>query len=186
MEQEFFAADSAQAARNLLGCQLVHAAAESTLRGRIVETEAYYGSQDPASHAFNGRTERNRVMFGPAGTAYVYVCYGVHRMLNVTTQEDGVPGAVLLRAVEPVDGIQHMQDNRGVDDAKQLCNGPGKLCEAFGVTTEHTGRDLTAGHLRIEYGATPDKVVKTPRIGISQGQDMELRYYERGNPHASR
>lgn len=186
MEQDFFARDPATVAQELLGCHLVHETAGTVLRGRIVETEAYYGSDDPASHAFNGETERNTVMFGPSGRSYVYICYGIHRMLNVTTRDDGVPGAILLRAVEPVDGIAQMRESRGIDNRQQLCNGPGKVCEAFGVTTNHTGTDLAAGTLRIEHGELSEDIIRTPRIGISQGQEMELRFYEAGNRFVSR
>lgn len=189
MDQEFFARDPATVARQLLGCHLVHETDGAVLRGRIVETEAYYGNQDvedPASHAFNGKTDRNRVMFGPAGQSYVYICYGIHTMLNVTTGDDGVPGAVLLRAVEPLDGLDRMQDSRGTDDARNLCNGPGKICEAFFITQDHNDIPLTAGDLRIEQNATPDGIVQTTRIGITQGRDLELRFYEDGNLHVSR
>lgn len=180
----FFARDSATVAKDLLGCTLVH----GDIRGRIVETEAYYGNQDvkdPASHAFSGETERNRVMFGPAGRSYVYICYGIHHMLNVTTGEEGVPGAILIRAVEPLNGIEKMKENRGITDGQQLCNGPGKLCEAFGITKQHNDIDITTGSLRIGGQAAVENVIQTTRIGISEGTDLELRFYERGNPHVS-
>ncbi len=124
-------------------------------------------------------------MFGPPGRSYVYICYGIHTMMDVTTGDDGIPGAVLLRAVEPVNGIQRMQDNRGITDEQQLCNGPGKICDAFSITQEHNDRDMTRGILWFESGETPENIVQTTRIGISQGNDLELRFYEDRNHHVS-
>lgn len=204
MDRSFYTQDSATVAAELLGCTLVHGdcsgrtesvdrggnnhLATEKLVGRIVETEAYYGDhdvKDPASHAFAGETERNQVMFGPAGRSYVYICYGIHHMLNVTTGEEGVPGAVLIRAVAPREGIDTMRGRRGVDDKAELCSGPGKLCEAFGITKDHNDIDLTTGHLRIEHGDTPSNVVRTTRIGISEGQELELRFYDADSRHVS-
>jgi DNA-3-methyladenine glycosylase len=188
MDQDFFAGDPATVAEQLIGCYLIHETAAGTLRGRIVETEAYYGNhdvEDPASHAFNGKTERNKVMFGPPGRSYVYLCYGIHTMLNVTTGNDGVPSAILLRAAEPVDGVDKMQNNRGINDVQQLCNGPGKICEAFAVTREQNDIGMTQGNLRFESRDSSEDIVQTTRIGISDGEDLELRFYERGNPHVS-
>lgn len=189
MDRSFYARAAEPVAKDLLGCHLVHDHDGVTYRGRIVETEAYYGDDDvcdPASHAFTGETARNQVMFGPAGQSYVYVCYGIHNMLNVVTGDDGEPGAVLLRAVEPVDGIDAMHDARGVSTETALCSGPGKLCEAFSVTTEHNDVDLTGGDLRIESGERDDRIVTTTRIGLSKGEDLPFRFYEAGNPHVSR
>ncbi len=185
MDAASFQGDSAAVARDLLGCTLVH----GDLRGRIVETEAYYGDsdvKDPASHAFTGKTDRNAPMFGPPGRAYVYICYGIHHMLNVVTGPDGEPGAVLIRAAAPVAGLDTMRSRRDVDADTALCSGPGKLCEAFAVTTDHDGTDLTAGDLRIEDGPVPDDVVRDTRIGISVGEELPLRFYDADSPHVSR
>lgn len=181
MERAFYGRDAARVARDLLGCELVHGAC----RGRIVETEAYRGRSDPASHAANGRTDRNRPMFGPPGRSYVYRCYGIHAMFNVVATREGIPGGVLVRAVEPLEGLETMRDSRGVDET-ELCSGPGKLCEAFGITLEHDDRDLRAGELRIEHGPAPDTVERTSRIGVAAGEDLPLRFLDRDNPHVSR
>lgn len=185
MDRAFFGRDAATVAQELLGCTLVH----NKCRGRIVETEAYYGNQDvkdPASHAFAGETERNQVMFGPAGQSYVYICYGIHNMFNVTTDEAGTPGAILIRAVEPVDGIGTMKQRRGVEQETALCDGPGKLCQALNITKQHNDIDVTAGDLRIESGPAPEQITQTTRIGITEGADLELRFYDTESSHVSR
>ncbi|MDY6769209.1 MAG: DNA-3-methyladenine glycosylase [Candidatus Nanohaloarchaea archaeon] len=185
MDRQFFARDPVTVAKELLGCDLVHEAGEQ-LRGRIVETEAYHGPDDPASHASSGRTERNAPMFGEPGRVYVYISYGIHHMLNVVTQEEGDPSAVLVRAVEPVQGVDRMRANRGVEEEQALCSGPGKLCEAFGITKDHNRVDLTSGRLRLEGGETPDTIAVDTRIGVSGGEDLELRFYEEENRFVSR
>ncbi|MFB6207832.1 MAG: DNA-3-methyladenine glycosylase [Candidatus Nanohaloarchaea archaeon] len=186
MDRGFFERDSAEVAEELLGTRLVWES--KGLTGRIVETEAYYGDKDvkdPASHAFHGETDRNHVMFGPPGKTYVYICYGIHNMLNISVEEEGKPGAVLVRALEPLEGADTMFQNRGVDSREELCSGPGKLCQAYGITKEQNDMDVTEGDLRIEPGEAGE-IAKDTRIGISQGKDLELRFYESGNPHVSR
>lgn len=182
MERDAYARDAATVARTLLGCTLVH----GPCRGRIVETEAYRGRSDPASHAANGRTDRNAAMYGEPGRSYVYLCYGIHTMLNTVTGRTGLPSAVLIRAVEPLEGEDTMHGRRGVDDSRDLCNGPGKLCEAFAITQDYDGEDLLEGNLRIVDGPTPDSVQRTPRIGISTGEDRPLRFLDPESPHTSR
>lgn len=181
MERAFYRRDAARVARDLLGCELVHGAC----RGRIVETEAYRGQSDPASHAANGRTDRNQPMFGPPGRSYVYRCYGIHAMFNVVATRDGLPGGVLVRAVEPLEGLETMRDRRGADET-ELCSGPGKLCEAFGITLEHNDRDLRTGELRIEHGPAPDTIEGTGRIGVAAGADLPLRFHDGDSAHVSR
>lgn len=181
MDRTFYARDAARVARDLLGCELVH----GPCRGKIVETEAYRGRSDPASHAVNGPTDRNRVMFGPPGRSYVYLCYGIHALFNVVTGTDGVPSAVLVRAVEPMEGRETMRERRGVDDTA-LCSGPGKLCEAFGITCDDSDKALTGGALRIEQGPAPEQVERTGRIGVADGGDLLLRFLVGENPHVSR
>ncbi|MFB6204538.1 MAG: DNA-3-methyladenine glycosylase [Candidatus Nanohaloarchaea archaeon] len=186
MERGFFRRDPAEVAKDLVGAKLVWES--KGLKGRIVETEAYYGNRDvkdPASHAFTGKTERNQVMFGPPGKTYVYVCYGIHNMLNISASQEGEPGAVLIRAIEPLEGAETMFQNRGVDSREELCSGPGKLCEAYGITKEQNDMDVTEGDLRLETGEAGE-IEKDTRIGVSQGEDLELRFYESGNPHVSR
>lgn len=181
MDHAFYARDAGRVARDLLGCELVHAG----VRGRIVETEAYRGRSDPASHAANGPTDRNRVMFGPPGRSYVYLCYGIHAMFNVVATRDGIPGGVLVRAVEPLEGLDAMRDRRGVDETTQLCSGPGKLCTALGITLQHGDRDLRTGDLRIEHGPAPTEVERTGRIGVAAGEDLPLRFLAPDSPHVS-
>ncbi|MDY6776973.1 MAG: DNA-3-methyladenine glycosylase [Candidatus Nanohaloarchaea archaeon] len=187
MNRGFFEREPSTVARELLGRHLVHQLS-GELRGRIVETEAYRGPSDPASHASTGKTERNAPMFGQPGTAYVYVSYGIHNMLNVVTGEEGEPSAVLVRAVEPVEGVERMRENRGLDDEEELCSGPGKLCEAFQISTESNREDLLEGDLRIEDGDTVEdgKVGVDTRIGVSGGEDLELRFHDDGSDHVSR
>ncbi|MDY6762099.1 MAG: DNA-3-methyladenine glycosylase [Candidatus Nanohaloarchaea archaeon] len=187
MNRSFFARSPETVAEELLGRHLVHDTGVE-LRGRIVETEAYRGPDDPASHASSGKTQRNAPMFEEAGTAYVYISYGIHHMLNVVTGWDGDPSAVLIRAVEPVAGVEVMREHRGVDDDRGLCSGPGKLCQAFNITKEHNRVDMTEGHLRLETGeqVSADEVVQDTRIGVSGGEDLELRFYEAGNGYISR
>lgn len=182
MDRAFYARDAARVARDLLGCELVH----GDCRGRIVETEAYRGRSDPASHAANGPTDRNQPMFGPPGRSYVYLCYGIHAMFNVVATRDGIPGGVLVRAVEPLRGVDVMRDRRGVDETTELCSGPGKLCTALGIGLQHDDRDLSAGELRIEHGPAPETVERTGRIGVAAGADLPLRFLAPDSLHTSR
>ena len=156
--------------------------------GRIVETEAYFGKQDPASHAFRGPTPRNSVMFGPAGYSYVYFTYGNHHCLNVVTEGEGIAGAVLIRAVEPEEGISAIRKRRGALRDEELTNGPGKLTQAFGITREHSGMDLTEGKFCLadeEGGSKMLRIQVATRIGISKAKHLPLRFYEIGNPFVS-
>ncbi len=158
--------------------------------GRIVETEAYRGPEDRAAHSYgHRRTARTEVMFGPAGFAYVFLLYGMHHHLNFVTGAKDQPEAVLVRAVEPLTGRDVMSIRRGVaEESKHLCNGPGKLCQAFGITREHYGCDLTHGVIRLMRGPTA-RVETSPRIGIDYAGEwasVPWRFYESGNPHVSR
>ena len=160
---------------------------EGLLAGRIVETEAYTGETDPASHAYRGRTARNAVMFGEAGKAYVYFTYGMHHCLNVVAERPGQVGAVLLRALEPLAGMEIMQARGDSGPENRLLSGPGKICRAFGLTLADNGRDLTSGPLGIATG-TPvaDELVATgPRVGITQALDMPYRFAVIGSPSVS-
>ncbi len=172
-------------ARDLLGCHLVHESPEGRTAGRIVEVEAYLGPRDPASHAFR-RTARSEVMWGPPGTAYVYFSYGSHVCVNVVTEREGRAGAVLLRALEPVEGIDLMRDRRGVHDERLLASGPGRLTQAMGITLGHNRSDLIVGPLYLAHGRRPAAVVRTPRVGISAAVDRPWRFVERGSPFLSR
>ena len=158
------------------------------VRGRIVETEAYLGPHDPACHAAAGLTARTRTLHGPPGTAYVYFIYGMHWCFNAVTREQGHGSAVLIRAVEPLSGLELMRRRRGMDGEVSLTSGPARLCDAFAITREHDGVRLDRGPLRILQGIeVPDEdVVITPRIGIRKAADWPLRFYERGNRFVSR
>jgi DNA-3-methyladenine glycosylase len=168
LKKSFYCRDTLTVARKLLGQKLVRIVDGQRLSAVVAETEAYFGAGDSASHASRGRTPRNQVMFGPAGVAYIYFVYGIHSMLNVVTEAKVIPGAVLLRAVVPLEGIAHMQKLRN-RQGKDLTNGPAKLCQALAIDTTLNGWDLTRGKtLWIEdYQNIPDSVVMTgPRIGI--------------------
>ena len=162
----------------MLGRILFYRIPEGLLAGRIVETEAYTGEADPASHAYHGRTARNAVMFGPAGHAYVYFSYGMHFCLNVVADRKGTAGAVLLRALEPLSGIELMRARGDRGPEARLLSGPGKIGRAFGLTLHDNGRDFTRGPLGISAG-TPvsDRVVGvSPRIGISRAVERPYRF----------
>lgn len=185
----FYARDTASVARGLLGCLLESRVAGRRVVGRIVEVEAYVGAHDPADHGFGGRrTRRNAALFGPPGTAYVFRSYGVHWCLNAVTEQEGQPTAVLLRALEPVGGLPTMSRRRGVTEPRLLCSGPGRLCQALGVTGEHDGARLDRGALRILAPPAPAPIatVVGPRIGISRAADWPLRFSVRGSPWLSR
>ena len=187
LRRSFYARDPVTLARDLLGRILLYDAPQGLLAGRIVETEAYTGESDPASHAFRGRSARNAVMFGKPGFAYVYFSYGMHHCLNVTAERVGVAGAVLLRALEPLEGIELMQ-KRGVSGpVERLLSGPGKICKAFGLDLKDNGRDLVDGPLGIGAGsAIPDaQVAIGPRIGISRAVSLPYRFFVASSPSVS-
>lgn len=176
-DRSWFAREADIVASELLNKVLRVETADGVASARIIETEAYL-PDDPASHAFNGRTDRNRVMFGSAGHLYVYLSYGIHRCANVVTGADGSGQAVLLRAVVPLDGIDVMRVRRGRAD-RELCNGPGKLCQALGIELAHDGVDLVGGSATSieDDGVTPPVApIVGPRIGISKAVDAPLRF----------
>lgn len=176
------------AARRLLGCELERTLEDGTiLRARIVETEAY-DEADPASHSYRGRTMRNAVMYGPAGFMYVYFIYGMHYCCNIATGPDGHGEAVLIRAVEPLEGEGEMMAQRGRGDGAQLTNGPSKLCQAMAITQEFNGHDLTHAPLRLilKPALQSSAIVQTARIGIAQGVEVLWRYYVKDNSYVSR
>lgn len=173
-------------ARALLGQIMVHASPEGTAAGRVVEAEAYLGPNDPASHAYR-RTPRSQVMWGPAGCAYVYFTYGNHFCVNVVTERDGVAGAVLIRALEPLEGLDLMRRRRGVEEARQLCSGPGKLTVAMGIGRQHNGQDLTRPPLFLAQGELRDgeRVASSGRVGIRRATDWPWRFFIAGSPWVS-
>jgi DNA-3-methyladenine glycosylase len=168
---EFFARSVHEVAPDLLGTTLL----VDGVGGPIVEVEAYDGT-DPASHGFRGRTPRNTSMFGPPGRAYVYRSYGIHWCLNLVCEEEGNAAAVLVRALEPARGIEQMRERRGLDDPRRLCAGPGRLCQALGVTKEHDGVRLDTAPFELTPRAEPVEVLAGPRIGITQAADRPWRY----------
>ena len=175
-------------ARELLGAVLEHRTAEGTVRGRIVETEAYLGPDDPACHAAAGLTERTRILHGPPGHAYVYFIYGMHWCFNAVTREAGHGSAVLVRALEPLSGLALMRRRREIDDDVGLTSGPARLCEAFAIRRSQNGVRLDRGPLRILQGlSVPDEsVLITPRIGIRKAADWPLRFLVKQNPFVSK
>ncbi|HVE77214.1 MAG TPA: DNA-3-methyladenine glycosylase [Actinomycetota bacterium] len=185
LTRRFYSRETIEVARALLGRTLYHASAEGTTAGRIVEVEAYLGSVDPGSHAFKGPTPRNRIMFGPAGYLYVYFTYGMHYCANVVTGKEGAAGAVLLRAVEPLIGLDLMAERRGTDDKRLLARGPARLSQAFAFGRDHNGLDLVDGPAWV--GRTTrikGEIRQTPRIGLKPGMDQPWRFVEKG-PWAS-
>jgi DNA-3-methyladenine glycosylase len=184
----FYARDTVRVARALLGKRLVRIRSRTRMVGRIVEVEAYRGSDDPASHAYRGLTERNAPMFGDPGHAYIYFTYGNHYCLNVTTQRAGVPGAVLIRALEPLEGLRTMRRLRPNVPDNALTNGPGKLTKALGIDKSLNEADLTKlGPIFISTSKVePLKIVRSTRVGIGQGLEREWRFYVKGNLFVSR
>lgn len=185
LPRAFFARGTLTVARALLGCYLAHETSEGRVAGRIVEVEAYRGPRDPASHAFR-RTPRSEVMWGAPGTAYVYVSYGTHVCLNVVTEPPRRAGAVLLRALEPVEGIARMQRRRHTRNIRLLASGPGRLTQAMGITLAHNRADLVTGLLYLARGPRPRAITATPRIGISVATAVRWRFVERGSLFLSR
>jgi DNA-3-methyladenine glycosylase len=192
---DFYARETATVARELLGCLLVSTAGGEVTSGRIVETEAYLGADDAGSHAATrGVTKRNAVMYGPPGHAYVYFTYGNHHMLNFVTEPEGAAGAVLVRALEPLEGDEVMMRRRlagrrsaSTLSVRDLANGPGKLTCALGVGLSNNGEPLdgsaTLSVLRLR-GPTPE-IATSGRIGLGSGHEAELRFYVRGNRYLS-
>lgn len=184
----FLARPADAVARDLLGCRIASSVDGLQTVGVIVETEAYVGPHDPASHAADriGRTRRNATMFEAAGAAYVYLIYGMHWCLNVVTGSEGEGAAVLVRALDPLAGVDVMAARRGRSDA--LCSGPGRLCEALGVTGGLDGHPLSTPPLELLPGwaIAPSEIGVSPRIGIRLAKDWPLRFFLRGHPAVSK
>lgn len=185
LPRAFLARSTLAVARDLVGCYLVHESAEGRAAGRLVEVEAYLGPRDLASHAYR-RTARSEVMWSRPGTAYVYFSYGNHACVNVVTEPEGRAGAVLIRALEPVAGVDLMRRRRGIWDARLLASGPGRLTQALGITLADNRSDLIVGPLYLARGPRPAAVARTPRIGISVATAVRWRFVERGSPFLSR
>jgi len=196
--REFYNRDTITVAKDLLGKVLVHNNKGNIMKGKIVETEAYLGLRDKAAHAYGGRrTKRVEVMYGPPGVAYVYFIYGMYYCFNIVAQEEGVPEAVLVRAIEPIESIDQMAINRFKKpyeeltryQKRNLTNGPGKLCMALNITKEHNGLDLCEDTLYVEEGEEEDfNIITSKRIGIDyaeEAKDFPYRFYIEGNPYVS-
>ena len=194
LPRAFFARDPRRVARQLLGKVLVRREQHGVLTARIVEVEAYLGERDPAAHASVGKTLRNAVLFGPPGHAYIYFIYGNHYCLNVSCEPEGKAGSVLFRAVEPLTGIEAMARSRGIElrsskDWRNLTSGPGRLCEAFGITrVRDNACDLASDASSLwlgDDGCRIRGIVVTPRVGIVKAADKPLRYVLAGNRFVS-
>ena len=184
LPRSFYARSTVEVARGLLGKVLVH----GPTAGIIVETEAYLGGEDLAAHSARGLTERTRVIFGPPGHAYVYLIYGMYECLNLVAECDGRPGCVLIRALQPVSGVELMRARRGATrKLEQLANGPGKLTLALGITRAQNGADVTRGPLVVRQvpGAGEIEIAATPRIGIARSPELPLRFLVAGNGFVS-
>jgi DNA-3-methyladenine glycosylase len=190
LARNFYGQPTVQAAQSLLGKYLVRVHPDGVTTGMILETEAYVGLEDKASHASRGRTPRNAVMFGPAGFAYVYVIYGMHHCLNAVTEQEGYPAAILIRAVQPCEGLELMRARRRKEDSRLLANGPGNLCQAFGIERALNGIDLCGDLLFVEdRKISPADIVTTTRVGVDYAgpwKEMPWRFYVAGQPGVSK
>jgi DNA-3-methyladenine glycosylase len=184
LDAAFYGRPVVEVAKDLLGCTVSHG--ESS--GVIVETEAYHHSE-PACHAFVGLTPRTEVLFGPPGTAYVYRSYGIHALLNAVCEPEGIGAAVLIRALEPLEGVERMRERRGLERVEDLCSGPGKLTQALDIELHHNGTDLVHGPVR--FGPPPPgwehvERVAGPRIGITKAAELPWRFCVVGSRSVSR
>lgn len=192
LDREFFCQGAVELAPMLLGKTLVHRTPEGTTAGIIVETEAYAGPEDKGAHSCRGRrTARTEIMYGPGGFSYVYLIYGFHCCFNVVASRQGHPQAVLVRALEPTEGLELMKARRGVEKAEDLCSGPGKLCAALGITREQYGADLLGSELYLKDGPAPprEKIMVSPRVNIDYAEeyrDKLWRFYLKDSPFVSK
>jgi len=177
-------------AKRLLGSDIISNIDGQKTVSRIVETEAYLAKDDPACHAAKGMTKRNEAMFGPAGTTYVYLIYGMYYCFNVVSAAEGIGEAVLIRAAQPLKGLDLMKQRRGTSNLKNLASGPGKLCIAQGINKEHNGLSLSSNsssiRLKINQPPSNSSIVSTSRIGIKEGTDLALRFYIKDNEYISK
>lgn len=195
LSKQFYQKETAELARALLGTFLCCSTKQGEAIGRIVETEAYLYQGDPGCHAHRGKTKRNAPMFGTPGRSYVYLCYGMYQLFNVVSDKSGRGAAVLIRALEPVSGIELMQQRRGKTRLTELCSGPGKLVMALGIDQQHNDICLREGAVKIydhqsfaKSFARPraEHIITTPRIGLSSGAELPLRFYIRDSKFISR
>jgi DNA-3-methyladenine glycosylase len=185
LRRDFFDRSVHKVAPELIGATLMVGQGSKVAGGIIVEVEAYHHT-DPAAHSYRGPTDRNRVMFGPPGFLYVYRSYGIHWCMNFVCEEEGSASAVLIRALEPVEGLAAMRRRRDADDVRALCSGPGKVCEALGVTREHNGLALDRAPIAIYARTSKPGILVGPRIGITKAVDHPWRYGMKGSKFLSK
>lgn len=192
IERGFYLRDTVDIARDLIGCLLFHKTPQGLAGGMIVETEAYCGPEDAAAHSYkNRKSARTAIQYGPGGYAYIFKIYGMYDCMNIVTREEGQPHVVLIRALEPVEGIQLMKKRRRVDQEKKLCSGPGKLCMALGIDKSCYGLDLCARRLYLEHGPGG---IDQRQIGVSRrinidyagpAKEYPWRFFLKGSEHVS-
>ncbi|MBD5540085.1 MAG: DNA-3-methyladenine glycosylase [Lachnospiraceae bacterium] len=191
LERSFYTGGVLEVSEKLLGKVLVHRTKEGITKGRIVELEAYNGATDKAAHSYpNLCTERTKIQFGEGGYAYIYFIYGMYYCMNIVTGRSNEPESVLLRALEPVEGIELMKKRRGTDKLRNLCSGPGKLCQAMGITKAQYGMDLCGDTLYLEDAkpVAPESILRTKRINVDyaeEAKDFLWRYTIKDNPYVS-
>jgi DNA-3-methyladenine glycosylase len=184
----FYSRPTLKVLEDLIGKVLVRNSGEGLTSGVIVEAEAYTGEDDPASYAFSGRTKRSEIMYGPPGKAFVHFTYGMHHMLNLVTEREEFPAAILIRALEPREGISLMKKRRQTEEPFNLCSGPAKICQAFGIDRSHNGLSLSSSRSPIlikEGEKRKEELIWTSRIGIGEGKDRLWRAYLKGSPFIS-
>lgn len=192
IKRDFYNRDALTVSEEILGKTLVHITEEGITKGKIVEVEAYMGAQDKAAHSYgNLYSERTKIQYGEGGYAYVYLIYGMHICMNIVTNKESIPHAILIRALEPLEGIDLMKKRRKTDNIKMLCNGPGKLSQAMGITKENYGDDLCGKSLYLEDGiAVPKKqILRSKRINIDyaeEAKDYLWRFTIKNNPYVSK
>ncbi len=184
----FYSRSTLKVLDDLIGKVLVRKSEEGLTSGVIVEAEAYTGEDDPASYAFSGRTKRSEIMYGPPGRAFVHFTYGMHHMLNLVTEREEFPAAILIRALEPREGISLMKKRRQTEELINLCSGPAKICQAFGIDRSHNGLSLSSSRSAIfikEGEKRKEELIWTSRIGIGEGKERLWRAYLKGSPFIS-
>ncbi len=184
----FYSRSTPKVLEDLIGKVLVRMSEEGLTSGIIVEAEAYTGEDDPASYAFCGRTKRSEIMYGPPGRAFVHFTYGMHHMLNLVTEREEFPAAILIRALEPREGISLMKKRRQTEELINLCSGPAKICQAFSIDRSHNGVSLSSSRSSIfikEGEKRKEELIWTSRIGIGEGKDRLWRAYLKGSPFIS-
>lgn len=187
LSRSFYNRPTLEVLGDIIGKIVVYNSLSEKLSARIVEAEAYIGEEDPACHAAGGITNRNQIMYGNSGHAYIYIIYGMYNCLNFVTEPKSKPAAILLRGAEPVSGIDIMKSNSPNKSSSQLLNGPGKFCRSLGLSREHNGLDLTKNMIYLEDDLyKPKKIIKTERIGISTAKEKKWRYYDAASNCVSR